>query len=330
MKHTNLWNKMIVYTVLLSVLLAGCGNAAETTTTEKHTETEAKVKEVPQESVSEEEAIQYHYNYKINKVLSQFSEHLSEEEVAVGNEIIAAVHEGRKKINTRSLKYEGIIRAWYAALLSNPIVNLAGIDVDNKKLTYEKSGKKHREYVKLWENEVEEILNSNIKTSYNDLLKAAAIERFIAITTKYEYAESEDLEETGTSEDETNALTVIMDHKGICNGYARAMAYLLNEVGVTVYITANGGHEWNMIKIDGSWYHIDATFDSEEGLTEAEYSWTNFGMSDEKRSDTLEFMGGDYKKWWIPYAGDEKTIFKAPKCRKELDTSNLSQQLADS
>ena len=51
----------------------------------------------------------------------------------------------------------------------------------------------------------------------------------------------------------------------VCEGYAYAFQYLLNLAGIqaiTVTGTGNGGpHAWNMMKIDGDWYHTDITWD---------------------------------------------------------------------
>lgn len=53
--------------------------------------------------------------------------------------------------------------------------------------------------------------------------------------------------------------------KALCEGYSKTFMYLAQELGfdcVCVVGNANGGsHMWNMVKIGGSWYHIDVTFD---------------------------------------------------------------------
>jgi hypothetical protein len=55
--------------------------------------------------------------------------------------------------------------------------------------------------------------------------------------------------------------------KGACSAYARAFYLLLNEAGITdsYYIegdtTSGGYHAWNMVKLNGSWYYIDTTWD---------------------------------------------------------------------
>ncbi len=58
---------------------------------------------------------------------------------------------------------------------------------------------------------------------------------------------------------------VLLYGKGVCQSYALAYEMLLKLVGIdSVYVTgiANGGsHGWNLVKIDGKWYHVDCTWD---------------------------------------------------------------------
>lgn len=57
----------------------------------------------------------------------------------------------------------------------------------------------------------------------------------------------------------------ILYGKALCEGYSRAFSYLCQSVGiecVCISGTADGGgHMWNMVKVDGKWYHIDVTWD---------------------------------------------------------------------
>lgn len=51
----------------------------------------------------------------------------------------------------------------------------------------------------------------------------------------------------------------------VCDGYSKATKLMLNEYGVECdYIigecTGGGGHGWNLVKLDGEWYHLDVTW----------------------------------------------------------------------
>ena len=77
---------------------------------------------------------------------------------------------------------------------------------------------------------------------------------------------------------------VLLDGTGVCQSYALAYDMLLKAVGMeSVYVTGTAGggsHAWNIVKIDGEWYHIDCTWDDpgEGGLEGHDY----FCLSDEK------------------------------------------------
>ena len=61
--------------------------------------------------------------------------------------------------------------------------------------------------------------------------------------------------------------------EAVCQGYALLGYKMLKEAGITVLIaegTVNTGeHAWNMVQLDGIWYHLDLTWDDPVGITAA-------------------------------------------------------------
>ena len=65
---------------------------------------------------------------------------------------------------------------------------------------------------------------------------------------------------------------VFLNGKAVCEGYARAMQYLLQKCGIECaeivgHVVDDKGekgeaHAWNLLKIDGDYYHLDATWDN--------------------------------------------------------------------
>ncbi len=56
----------------------------------------------------------------------------------------------------------------------------------------------------------------------------------------------------------------LVNGRAICTGYARTFKLLLNRVGISS-MTVKGicreeGHMWNIVSVDGSWYHVDVTW----------------------------------------------------------------------
>ena len=61
------------------------------------------------------------------------------------------------------------------------------------------------------------------------------------------------------------ASVLVGDGLAVCEGLSRAYQYLLYRCGINSTLisgtAAGGGHMWNMVKVDGEWYHIDVTWD---------------------------------------------------------------------
>ncbi len=82
-------------------------------------------------------------------------------------------------------------------------------------------------------------------------------------------------QEGGPAEDKIDYLRTIcgvfLNGTAVCEGYARAMQYLLQKCGIETaeavgYIRKengepDGAHAWNMVKIDGDYYYLDTTWD---------------------------------------------------------------------
>ena len=69
---------------------------------------------------------------------------------------------------------------------------------------------------------------------------------------------------TDSKLEEQNGYTTLVEGKGVCAGYAFALQYLLMRAGIQSYYVvgyAGESHAWNLVKIDGKWYYVDATWD---------------------------------------------------------------------
>lgn len=49
--------------------------------------------------------------------------------------------------------------------------------------------------------------------------------------------------------------------QALCEGYSKAFMYLCQSIGIDCVCIIGGEHMWNMVKVDGEWYHIDVTWD---------------------------------------------------------------------
>ena len=69
----------------------------------------------------------------------------------------------------------------------------------------------------------------------------------------------------GSSPDNQNIQSALLNHRSVCAGYAKAFQYILHRMGMfCTYVTGStvsgGDHGWNIVRIDGNYYHVDVTW----------------------------------------------------------------------
>ena len=61
-----------------------------------------------------------------------------------------------------------------------------------------------------------------------------------------------------------SAYSAMVNGRTVCAGYARSFQYLMTQMGVPCYYCtgyAGENHAWNIIRLDGEFYNVDATWD---------------------------------------------------------------------
>ena len=63
--------------------------------------------------------------------------------------------------------------------------------------------------------------------------------------------------------DADQTMLIMLDKVGVCAAYSEAFQHMMNTLGIegTLVRSEAMGHIWNMVKLDGEWYHIDVTWD---------------------------------------------------------------------
>lgn len=102
-------------------------------------------------------------------------------------------------------------------------------------------------------------LKASLSDNADDFAKAKAIYDYIIDNCEY------DNDYTGESlkEKESTASCAdgaLLEHKAVCTGYSRAFKLLANKLGIDCTCIENGEHEWNLVKLEGNFYHIDVTW----------------------------------------------------------------------
>lgn len=105
-------------------------------------------------------------------------------------------------------------------------------------------------------------LNSRVDISgMTDEEIVLAYHEYLTSTVAYAYAAY--LQGSLGGAHEYDMYGALVNHSSVCQGYAETMFYLLKKAGLSCAIASsqNINHAWNIVKLNGKWYHIDATWD---------------------------------------------------------------------
>ncbi|MEG0712414.1 MAG: transglutaminase domain-containing protein [Niameybacter sp.] len=124
--------------------------------------------------------------------------------------------------------------------------------------------KKLLQYSKQVDEQVKKLINTLISTDMKDYEREWKFVDYLVNNVSYG---------KGIKEVEHMMFGGLVDKVAVCDGYAKSLMYLLNSVGVpTKMVTGtargideNGGnidqpHAWNLVKINGAYYHVDVTW----------------------------------------------------------------------
>lgn len=148
---------------------------------------------------------------------------------------------------------------------------------------------KNRE--KAVQDKTKEIIKKVIKSGMKDYEKELAVHDYIINNSKYDVRADK-----GSMPPVSNtAYGVLINKLGACVGYADAMKRLLNAAGIEskiiVGIGSNDGkrtgHAWNLVKIGGEYYHLDATWNdpiTEDGSNSVRHTYFNLSDNQIKRN----------------------------------------------
>lgn len=171
---------------------------------------------------------------------------------------------------------------------------------------------------------VKAIIQKEIKANMSDAEKVKAIHDYIITHCEYDTAHTGGIEGVWH-----NAYGALVNGKAVCGGYAGAFQVCMEALGISSQEiggdVAGASHIWNLVQIDGNWYHIDLTFDDPPfegtpvtGRIKSFVSYEYFLVNDKKmkqegRTWHLEWLGEGYED---NIAEAYKTI---PKCTSSSD-----------
>ncbi|MBR2043490.1 MAG: hypothetical protein IJ946_04040 [Clostridia bacterium] len=140
----------------------------------------------------------------------------------------------------------------------------------------------------------------------NDFEKALYIHDWICVNFMYDYRLFE-----GEHHENHDVIGFFSDKMGVCQSYAYTYMYMLRKVGIEAHyvVSDTDAHGWNVVKIDGKWYHVDVTHDDPiigevyhyDYLGEVRH--TNFLLS-----DSQIVADGNHDNFYIPMNKDGSIV----------------------
>lgn len=138
---------------------------------------------------------------------------------------------------------------------------------------------------------VQEIINKISKDSMTEVEKVRAVNDYIVANTAY-------TDQTNSSPH--SAYTVLAEHGGVCQGYALLAHSMLQKLGIeTKYIVGyvgQEGHAWNLVKLDGQWYHLDTTWNDPVPDRKGAIRYQYFLVDDRTMAKDHTWIAEDYPK----------------------------------
>lgn len=125
----------------------------------------------------------------------------------------------------------------------------------------------------------QKIVANLIKQEMDDYTKIQLLHDYVVDNVEYDLGN----EETTESDYRGTFASALLDGKAVCTGYSLALDLLCEYAGIETYPIGSGAmnHDWNLVKYNGYWYHIDPTWDDIESSNEKR-KYRYFLLTDEE------------------------------------------------
>ena len=136
--------------------------------------------------------------------------------------------------------------------------------------------------------EIKKIEKEIINDKMTDKEKIKAVHDYIIYNAKYKETEDTSVAESNT------AHNLLFNKESYCGGYADTMELFLEDLGIKSYKITSERHVWNLVYLDGNWYHLDTTWD--DSITEDKRGRTAvlFFLITDERLKQLKVKNHDY------------------------------------
>ena len=150
-------------------------------------------------------------------------------------------------------------------------------------------------------------IGENITEEMTDIEKCTVIYEYLSGYVQYSNDLLNALNTSYTFDRGITAYGAMIDNLTICQGYADAFDMLTSMLGmncIQIFGQGNGPHNWNMIELDGNWYHVDCTWGAGFGGVDGRCDWAYLFLSDGQLGKTHS-----WDRAYYPDAADESLFF---------------------
>ncbi len=127
---------------------------------------------------------------------------------------------------------------------------------------------------------IDKIIDENIDETKSNTEKIRIIHDFIINNSRYA---TDEIRDNNPDVKYNTAYDILTTGYGLCMSYADFMSIALDKLNIKNYQIASETHVWNLVYLDGTWYHLDATWNdpvTSDGSNVLEYTY--FLITDNK------------------------------------------------
>ncbi len=202
---------------------------------------------------------------------------------AVFTAMYGAMADGAESVDLSMYKRtaDEIVQIYSDVLLSSPELfyadntltyyyNTRGL-VTEVEFHYRLEPEERQEAMQSYEREVDYIA-SLVEPALSEAEKALFVHDYLIASYTYD-----------TEKANYDVLSLFRDRAGVCQAYSLAYIAVLRELGMdAVMVTSDEmGHAWNLVNVDGIWYHVDLSFDDPSPDRLGRVLHENFLLDDE-------------------------------------------------
>lgn len=133
---------------------------------------------------------------------------------------------------------------------------------------------------------VPKIIPKIIEEDMTDFQKVKAVHDYLIKNVRYD-------------EDAFSVWSAILEGRAVCEGYAAAFELFMEELGIKTMkitgVTKGWLHEWNLVNLDGEWYHVDVTWDDPGTEDSGDHLYYYYFLISDKQ---MKSQNQDPKRTW--------------------------------